>query len=71
MQDNLPSKWPQRYRVLTHLDSPGEFVRSFELTRRHLQKMPKRRTLITGINDYAYAALGAPRAFAEVGRSDM
>jgi len=56
-------------RVLTHLDSRGEFVRSFELTRRHLQSAPKRRTLVTGINDYA--VLGALRAFEEAGRSHM
>jgi len=55
--------------VLTHLDSRGEFVRSFELTRRHLQVAPKRRTLVTGINDYA--VLGALRAFEEAGRSNM
>lgn len=55
--------------TLAHLDSRGEFVRSFELTRRHLQTTPKRRTLITGINDYA--VLGALRAFEEAGRSDM
>ena len=55
--------------VMTHLDSRGEFVRSFELTRRHLQLVPKRRTLITGINDYA--VLGALRAFEEAGRSAM
>lgn len=55
--------------ILTHLDSRGEFVRSFELTRRHLQLVPKRRTLITGINDYA--VLGALRAFEEAGRSNL
>jgi ribose transport system substrate-binding protein len=55
--------------VLTHLDSRGEFIRSFELTRRHLQKVPKRRTLVTGINDYA--VLGALRAFEETGRSNI
>jgi ribose transport system substrate-binding protein len=55
--------------VLTHLDSRGEFVRSFELTRRHLQLVPRRRTLVTGINDYA--VLGALRAFEEAGRSNM
>jgi ribose transport system substrate-binding protein len=54
---------------LAHLDSRGEFVRSFELTRRHLQLVPKRRTLITGINDYA--VLGALRAFEEAGRSNV
>lgn len=55
--------------VITHLDSRGEFVRSFELTRRHLQFAPRRRTLVTGINDYA--VLGALRAFEEAGRSNM
>lgn len=55
--------------TLAHLDSRGEFVRSFELTRRHLQMTPKRRTLVTGINDYA--VLGALRAFEEAGRGDM
>jgi ribose transport system substrate-binding protein len=54
---------------LAHLDSRGEFVRSFELTRRHLQTAPRRRTLVTGINDYA--VLGALRAFEEAGRSNM
>jgi ribose transport system substrate-binding protein len=53
---------------VVRLDSRGEFMRSFELTRRHLQMVPRRRTLITGINDYA--VLGALRAFEEVGRSD-
>jgi ribose transport system substrate-binding protein len=55
--------------VLIHLDSRGEFVRSFELTRRLLQKAPKRRTLVMGINDYA--VLGALRAFEEACRSNM
>ena len=55
--------------ALTHLDSRGEFVRSFELTRRHLHLVPKRRTLVTGINDYA--VLGALRAFEEAGRNNM
>ncbi len=55
--------------ILAHLDSRGEFVRSFELTRRHLQNTSRRRTLVTGINDYA--VLGALRAFEEAGRSDL
>jgi ribose transport system substrate-binding protein len=55
--------------TFTHLDSRGEFVRSFELTRRHLRLAPRHRTLVTGINDYA--VLGALRAFEEAGRSDM
>lgn len=58
-----------RNRALVHLDSRGEFVRSFELTRRHLQAVPRRRTLVTGINDYA--VLGALRAFEEAGRSNL
>lgn len=55
--------------VTTHLDSRGEFVRAFELTRRHLHFAPKRRTLLTGINDFA--VLGALRAFEETGRSNL
>lgn len=55
--------------AITHLDSRGEFVRSFEETRRHLKKVPSRRTLLMGINDYA--VLGALRAFEEVGRSNI
>lgn len=55
--------------AVSHLDSRGEFVRSFELTRRHLQLVPRRRTLVIGINDYA--VLGSLRAFEEAGRSDV
>lgn len=55
--------------TLIHLDSRGEFLRSFELTRRHLRAAPRRRTLVTGINDYA--VLGALRAFEEAGRSEL
>ena len=55
--------------ALTHLDSRGEFVRSFELTRRHLRMVPRRYTLVIGINDYA--VLGALRAFEEAGRSNI
>lgn len=51
-----------------HLDTRGEFMRSFELTRKHLQLSPRRRTLVIGINDYA--VLGALRAFEEAGRSN-
>ncbi|HEY5256599.1 MAG TPA: substrate-binding domain-containing protein, partial [Acidobacteriaceae bacterium] len=54
--------------LVTHLESRGEFVRSFEVTRKHLQLAPKRRTLLTGVNDAA--VLGALRAFEEAGRSD-
>jgi ribose transport system substrate-binding protein len=55
--------------VTTHLESRGEFVRAFEITRRHLQFSPKRRTLLTGVNDFA--VLGALRAFEEAGRSNV
>lgn len=54
-------------RVTTHLECRGAFIRAFELTRKHLQHAPNRRTLLTGINDYA--VLGALRAFEEAGRS--
>jgi ribose transport system substrate-binding protein len=37
------------------------------MTRKHLQTVPVRRTLLTGVNDYA--VLGALRAFDESGRS--
>lgn len=66
---NVLRKGLHKNCLLTHLDSRGEFVRSFELTRRHLQFVPRRRTLITGINDYA--VLGALRAFDEAGRSNL
>ncbi len=59
---------PGSYQVL-HLDSRGEMERSLELVRRHLQFAPKRRTLVTGVNDLA--VLGALRAFEEVGRSHL
>lgn len=55
--------------ITTHLESRGEFVRAFELTRKHLQHAPKRRTLLTGVNDFG--VLGALRAFEEAGRSQL
>lgn len=55
--------------MTTHLDSRGDFVRAFELTRRHLQFAPQRRTLLTGVNDFA--VLGALRAFEESGRRHL
>jgi ribose transport system substrate-binding protein len=63
------SKGLKGKHVTTHLESRGEFVRAFELTRRHLHFAPKRRTLLTGINDFA--VLGALRAFEEAGRSNL
>jgi ribose transport system substrate-binding protein len=59
---------PGSYQIL-HLDSRGEMERSFELVRQHLQFSPKRKTLICGVNDLA--ALGALRAFSEVGRANF
>jgi ribose transport system substrate-binding protein len=55
-------------RLTTTLDSRGEFFRSFEMTRKHLQFVPRRRTLVAGVNDYS--VLGALRAFEELGRSN-
>jgi ribose transport system substrate-binding protein len=54
--------------LTTHLDSRGDFIRSFEMTRKHLQIAPKRRTLLAGVNDYA--VLGALSAFEETGRGN-
>lgn len=53
----------------THLESRGEFVRAFELTRKHLQMVSQRRTLLVGTNDLS--VLGALRAFEEAGRSNL
>lgn len=53
----------------TRLESRGEFVRAFELTRKHLQMAPRRRTLLIGTNDLS--VLGALRAFEEAGRSNL
>jgi ribose transport system substrate-binding protein len=64
LRKNNPGKW-----VTTHLESRGEFLRAFELTRKHLQNNARRRTLLTGVNDYA--VLGALRAFEEAGRANL
>ena len=64
LRKGLPENW-----LTTQLQSRGEFVRAFELTRKYLQSVPKRRTLLTGINDFA--VLGALRAFEETGRSRL
>jgi ribose transport system substrate-binding protein len=64
LRKKLAGNWP-----ITHLESRGEFIRAFELTRKHLQTVPKRRTLLTGTNDLA--VLGALRAFDEAGRSSL
>ena len=52
-----------------HIDSRGQFVNAFELTRKHLQFAPRRRTLLAGVNDSA--VMGALRAFEEIGRRDL
>jgi ribose transport system substrate-binding protein len=64
LRKNSSAKW-----VTTHLESRGEFLRAFELTRKHLQNNSPRRTLVTGVNDYA--VLGAIRAFEEAGRGNL
>jgi ribose transport system substrate-binding protein len=64
LRKKLAGNWP-----ITHLESRGEFIPAFELTRKHLQTVPKRRTLLTGTNDLA--VLGALRAFDEAGRSSL
>ena len=64
LRKNVPGMW-----LTTHLESRGAFIRAFELTRKHLQFVPERRTLMTGINDFA--VLGALRAFEEAGRSKL
>jgi ribose transport system substrate-binding protein len=62
LRKGAPGNW-----LTTFLDSRGEFFRSFEMTRKHLQSVPMRRTLVAGVNDYS--VLGALRAFDELGRS--
>lgn len=52
-----------------HIDSRGQFVKAFESTRKHLMFSPRRRTLLTGVNDPA--VMGAVRAFEEAGRRDL
>jgi ribose transport system substrate-binding protein len=54
---------------IQHLDTRGEFLRSFESVRKYLRRTPERKTLITGVNDSA--VLGALRAFEEVGRHNL
>lgn len=55
--------------ISTHLESRGDFLRAFEVTRKYLQKVPRRKTLVSGINDFV--VLGALRAFEEAGRSQQ
>lgn len=67
-ESTIRKSLPGSYQIL-HLDSRGEMERSFELVRQHLQFPKKRKTIICGVNDLA--VLGALRAFAEVGRSNL
>jgi ribose transport system substrate-binding protein len=65
IRETFPNVRPEQYVVI---DCKGEFGASLELVRRHLRLVPKRRTLISGINDPSI--LGALRAFEEAGRSN-
>ncbi len=51
-----------------HLDTRGEFLRSFDMVRKHLRLTPVLKTLIVGVNDPV--VLGALRAFDECGRTE-
>jgi ribose transport system substrate-binding protein len=53
---------------VTYLDGNGELGPSFEAVRRHLRSSHSQRVLVGGINDPS--ALGAMRAFQEVGRAE-
>ena len=46
LRKGLKGNW-----LTTRLDSGGEFVRAFEVTRQHLKFAPQRRTLLCGVND--------------------
>jgi ribose transport system substrate-binding protein len=54
---------------MTRLDSKGDFEHSLEAVRRYLRRTAPKRTLIAAVNDPS--ALGALRAFEEVGRSHL
>jgi ribose transport system substrate-binding protein len=54
--------------AISHLQSHGEFTRSFEVARKHLRSSRAQRVLLTGVNDFA--VLGALRAFEEAGRGN-
>lgn len=64
IREILPNVRPEQFAII---DCKGEFATSLELVRKHLRLVPKRRTLISGINDPS--VLGALRAFEEAGRS--
>jgi len=53
---------------VVHLDTRGDFCQALELTRKHLHRVSKRRTLLAGVNDGSL--LGSLSAFEETGRAD-
>ena len=53
---------------IMHLDGDGCFQESWEAVRRHLRTSPAKRCVVGAINDTS--ALGALRAFQEIGRSE-
>ncbi len=55
-------------RVL-HVDTRGDFARTLNLVRNHLQRTPARRTVIVGVTDLC--VLAAIRAFEEAGRAEQ
>jgi len=70
MMAGLSEVLPRIERVpVVRLDGKGVFERSLSVVRRHLQRIPSRRTLVVAINDPS--ALGALRAFEEAGRSHL
>ncbi len=52
-----------------HVDCLGEFAIALDLVRRRLRHAPKRRTLISGVNEPS--VLAALRAFEEAGRTSL
>jgi ribose transport system substrate-binding protein len=64
---NLVLPQARNCRVI-YLDGDGDLDRSFEVVRRHLRSSKARRQVVGAINDPS--ALGALRAFAEMGRSE-
>ena len=64
IREILPNIRPEQFIAI---NCKGEFGASLELVRKHLRLVPKRRTLISGVNDPG--VLGALRAFEEAGRS--
>lgn len=55
--------------VITRLDAKGAFNPAIDVVRKHLKETPRRRTLVAALNDPS--ALGALRAFEEMGRAEV